>query len=324
LAHAKWVHDGCKSDTYNLKDIVKSQDMFLRTDVSTEEEMKVSGISRLWVRNGKLVETETKASVGLWQVGSDYKEWATKVGSILEDKRTTLGVDTLSRTDVTDIYWGHREYVADDPMIIKRALAISERLGPQETGVIFTQDTCLVRKTANRTGMTFVRVSPSVLLELISPEDARRKCMEFDMNPQLARAMLKNMPGNPVSISLVDTGSLDAMLMTHVQDINTAAKSGYSKRTLINYGTDDRGRFEVYSLKAIPSSKLAGVYSNKARDNLGRPAFETFRPQKTLRTKVPKFEAYRSYGSSAKSNLSGYTERELEDFRRPAPPSEII
>jgi len=296
--------------------------MYLRSEVSTDEEMKVSGISRLWLRNGKNVITETRADVGLWQVSADAREWAQLVGAKLEEKRVELDTVTLDRSDVLNVYWDNREYVADDPMILRRVLRLSQSLNPVENGCIFTQDIALAKMCANRSGMTFYRISPSVLLSLIEGKDARRECLEFDMNPALVWQKLK-LPGHPVKISIVDTGSLDAMLMEHEQGADRkTGKSVISRRTQIDYGVDRRGRFEVFSVRKIKPSSLTGIYDHMAKDNLGRTAYDTYRPQKTIRTKVPKFESYRGSEKSGKT-LTGFSEREIEDFRKPLVPSDI-
>jgi hypothetical protein len=320
LQHARWVHEGCKSDTYSLRDILRSQDMFLRSEVSTDEEMKVSGISRLWLRNGKNVITETRADVGLWQVGEDMRDWARQVGTSLVEKRDSKGVTTLARSDVLNTYWDNREYVADDPLILRRVLQLSARLTSTENGVIFTKDRVLVKMCANHSGMNFYRVSPSVLLHLVKGGDVRSKCLELDMNPKLAEELLK-LPGNPVRISIVDTGSLDETLMNH-ERVVLSGKEKIVSRKRIDYGRNSRGRFEVFSQRVIDESTLAGIFNRTTKDDSGRPAFEYFKPQKAIRLKIPKFEAYRGSGTPSGSHLDGISEVDLVGWRTPRLPSE--
>lgn len=322
LNHAKWVHDGCKSDTYSLRDILRSQDMYLRAEVSTDEEMKVSGIEREWIRNGKNVITETRAEVGLWQVSQDTQEWAGIVAGKLSEKRVEKSTVTLDRSDVLNVYWDHRELVADDPLIIQRVLQISQGLTSTENGVIFTKDRGLVKSCANRAGMTFFRVSPSVLLSLIKGSDPHRECMEFDMNPALVRSRMK-LPGNPVRIAIVDTGSLDEVLAKHEQGVKPE-EGVILSRTRLSYGKSPSGRFDVFSVRKVGQSSLAGIYDPKAKDHSGRLAFETFKPQKSIRLKIPKFESYRGSASRSESNLSGVTEEDMIDWIRPSLPSEIV
>jgi hypothetical protein len=322
LRHAKWVHEGCKSDTYSLRDILRSQDMFLRSEVSTDEEMKVSGIEREWLRNGKNVITETRAEVGLWQVSQDMREWAGVVATQLAKKREEKSVTTLERSDVLNTYWDNRELIADDPLIIQRVVQISRQLTSTENGVIFTKDRVLVKACANRAGMNFFRVSPSVLLNLIKGLDPHSECMEFDMNPELVRSRLK-LPGNPVRIAIVDTGSLDEMLMKYEQGVK-ADEGKIFARTRLSYGKSPYGRYDVFSTREVGKSTLAGIYDPKALDEGGRQAFELFKPLKSIRSKVPKFENYRESGSQSESNLSGVTEDDLIDWRRPFLPSETV
>jgi hypothetical protein len=325
LKHAEWIHGGCKSDTYDVRDILRSQDMFLRSEVSTDEEMKVAFIDRSWVRSGKRVLTTTRADVGLWQVSNDARDWALEVENRLIEERSKLNVETLPRRSVESIYWDNREYAADDPMIIRRAVESTARLTSVEFGVIFTNDRQLVKTTANRTGMTFYRVSPSVLLSLIPPtKDVRAACMLFELASYTSSKF--TFPGkNPVAISMVDTGSLDTVLMLH-EDLTDKSSDlrgvNISRRTRIDFGQRFEGRFETFSYRQVERSKLLGIYDPTVRDNLGRPAYETFRPQKTVRSRVPKFEAYQDSRSNKESEQSSMTEREREQWELPALPSE--
>jgi hypothetical protein len=322
LRHAKWVHEGCKSDTYSLRDILRSQDMFLRSEVSTDEEMKVSGIEREWVRNGKSTITETRAEVGLWKVSQDAQEWAAVIAAKLSEKRVEKSISTLDRSDVLNVYWGHRELVADDPLIVQRVIQISQQLTSTENGVIFTKDRSLVKACANRAGMNFFRISPSVLLSLIKGLDPQNECMEFDMNPMLVGSKLK-LPGNPVRIAIVDTGSLDETLAKYELDIKPE-KSKILRRTRLSYGKSSSGRYEVFSVREIGKSSLAGIFDPKAKDESGRPAFEMIKPEKSIRLKIPKFESFSGSSHRSGSILSGVSEGELIDWHRPALPSETV
>jgi hypothetical protein len=296
--------------------------MFLRVEVSTDEEMKVSGIEREWIRNGKNVVTETRAEVGLWQVSQDMREWAGVVSTQLAEKRTEKSVATLERTDVLSVYWNNRELIADDPLIIQRVVQLSQRLTSTEVGVIFTKDRVLVKTCANRAGMTFYRVSPSVLLSLIKGKEPHLECMEFDMNPTLVHSRMR-LPGNPVRIAIVDTGSLDETLMKYEQGVK-AGEDIILRRTRLSYGESPRGRYEVFSTRPVGKSTLTGVYDPKALDESGRKAFETFKPLKSIRSKIPKFENYPGRSARSESNLSGVTEDDLIDWRRRVIPSETV
>jgi hypothetical protein len=297
LAHAQWVHEGCKSDTYSLRDIFKATDMFLRSEVSTEEEMKVSGISRLWLRNGRNVITETRAEVGLWQVSNDMQTWAASLASKLVDKRIEENVDTLSRSQVLSIYYGNRENVADDPLIIQHVLKLSASLTPTEQGVIFTQDRALAKTLANRSGMTFYRISPEVLLRLIpGVGDAREECMHYEM-PELVNQVF-DIPGNPVRISVVDQGSLDVALMNHRNDVPLPGSwNNIFEAERVDMGKNTHDRFETYSYRPVGSTRPKPRI-NSERGIGGRLLYDKFIPQKSIRSKLPKFEQYRRAGSS--------------------------
>jgi hypothetical protein len=315
LQHALWVHEGCKSDTYTLRDIFKAQDMFLRSEVSTEEEMKVSGISRLWVRNGRNVITETRAEVGLWQVSNDMQVWAASMASKLAEKRLYENVKTLSRSQVLSIYYENRENVADDPLILQHVLSLSARFTPSEQGVIFSQDRRLAKALANRSGMTFYRISPEVLLRLVPEgDDIREKCMQYELPTLVNRDF--SIPGTPIRISVVDQGSLDVALMTHRDDIKLPGMSWNNifEAERVDMGKSTHNRYETYVYKPIGARSKQRFSKERGID--GRMLYERFIPQKSTRSKLPKFEQYRSGNSSGGNSKTSCSSGSLPRGRR--------
>jgi hypothetical protein len=325
-AHADWIHDGARTETYSIRDILKPQDMFLRKEVSTEEEMKVSQIGRLWNRNGKDVITETRAEVGLWKVSPDMKLWAETIGNKLDKARGEHATGTLDTRIVKDIYFYNRENVADDPMILDRVQELSKGFMPYMTIYLFTQDRKLCKAVATTSGMNVLRVSPNILLSFVGPENVEEGIMKFDMNPALANSVITPPEGvKPCVISIVDTGSLGEMLMKYesLDDIQGMAKKIVYRRESIASGRNYRGRFETLSYKPILTGSVLGLSGHMIRDERGRPAYELFRPQKRLVTRTPKFESYKD-GDSLKSESqvsSGSSTRRRS--RKPTPvPSE--
>jgi hypothetical protein len=307
-SHARWIHEGCKSDTYTLRDIFKPADMFLRSEVSTEEEMKISGIGRLWLRNGKNVITETRAEVGLWQVSNDMQEWAQSLGLKLAGKRDSLGVASIPRRDVRSLYFENRENVADDPLILEHVARLAEGYTPTERGVVFTQDVSLVKSIANRTGMSFYRMSPELLLRVIPGKEVRDECMAYE-NPTLVWEKFfrheKNFSGHPIRISVVDQGSLDATLVRHAKNPDLPGKGNslfHVERTEMGYLPHQR--FETHSYQPMERDSARPLQGSGCGID-GRPLVDLIAPSKRVRTKLPKFESYRSGDSSASTSSAG-------------------
>jgi hypothetical protein len=326
-AHADWIHDGVRTETYTIRDLLKPQDMFLRTEVSTEEEMKVSGIGRLWNRNGKNVITETRAEVGLWQVSPDMKLWGETIAQKLVDERAARGVQTLDSRIVREIYFNNRENVADDPLILDRVVAESGRFTLVDTVYLFTQDRQRWKRAANMSGMSVLRISPSTMLSFVKDElGVQDFIMSFDGNPVLANRYITGATvGRKTAVlSYVDTGSIAETLMNHENNsgFSGRVKSDIFKREVQSYGRDFRGRYEILSYKKIAGGRL-GIVDLRIKDNRGRSAYEIFRPQKTVRTRAPRFEAYKD-GESLRSRSTGTSTSNGSLRKRPPAPSENL
>jgi hypothetical protein len=307
LEHAAWIHDGLKSDTYSIRDILRCEDMFLRSEVSTEEDMRVSHIGRVWQREGKQVLTETRAQVGLWKVSPGLYDWAHRIGDLLVAKRDEWGDPTIPRTDAANIYLQNREEVSDDPLIIEMLLERSRGGIPSDTLCIVTQDRKLCRSAAAKTGLTVFRVSTYAMPLLFKGEDMQSEICGLE-GPQSQIGKLIQFPNSPrIIYTMVDGGSVFEMLTKHdVTDVGEGKKT-YSQRNVRSYYDNKGKRHEVTAYTLTSTQETVGAATlHKMRDFNGHALFETFRPEKTLTSKLPKFESY-SRGSSRSSRGSTST-----------------
>jgi hypothetical protein len=315
IEHARWIFGGCRSNTYSIRDVILPADMYLRSEVSTDEEMKVSNIGRIWVRNGKEVITETRADVGLWEVSTDMRQWAETIGLQLKERRDTQGLKTLDRSQVETVFFSNRQNVADDPLIIGRAREASMRMTRNDSMAILTQDRELCKVAANRTGMTVYRVSPDLMLGMFPAQSLQQDILDLDNKPEKVREKIK-FP-KEVKLFYVDTGSLQFALMQH-DSINSKSPDVY-RREVLSYGTDHVGRWEDVSYKKV-EKRIWLTFDKRTKDSTGRPGCESFLPQKRIKSKLPKFESYRDSGSertgSSRSRGSGI------GLNRPFLPSE--
>jgi hypothetical protein len=334
LEHAQWITKGAKSNTYDLRDLRKPEDMFVRTEVSTEENMKVSGIERLWVRKGKLVLTETTSSVGLWKVSESMYQHAEGTLGMLTGIRDRSDSRTLTRSQVMDVFYDRRMNDADDGHIIYKALKDTAATAVASgLLVLISTDRQLAKVMAKQTGKRILRLSPATLIPKFGV-GAEEAITALDDNPQFLAKVIEFSKDSSVNLQqvlnvYVDTGSLQSALTGYVRELlpgRKAVERVYSRR-VIEVGTDSNGhRYEKVGLRAVrePSSKV--IFTKfRRKDANGHLPWEMHRPSDHLQVKVSRYENFlnvpdndtvsdRSSGLSQLSSLLGYELRSEEEF----------
>jgi hypothetical protein len=301
LSHARWITDGAKSNTYDIRDLRRPEDMFVRTEVSTEENMKVSGIERIWVRKDKTVLTETSNRVGLWQVNGTMYQHAEETLSKLVEARAMSDKQTLDRSTVTKILYDRRDNDADDPLIIRKAVQDTAAT-PVGVGVLIhiSTDRQLAKIMAAQTGKTIFRLAPISLIPMLG-EDSEETIKAMDGNPALFKDRVDvgkdvGFRSSQITNVYVDTGSLQSALTKFV----TAELPGRRKQTkvymrrLIEVGTDKSGhRFEKIGLRPMVAggSKLI-LTKSMTKDSDGHRPWEIHRPTTPVKVKVSRYESF--------------------------------
>jgi len=312
LKHAEWIDRGMVSDTYSIRDILKCEDMYLRSEVSTEEDMKVSGISRVWERNGKEVMTETKTEVGLWKSTPSVYEWAHRVGNILSAERDNYG-PTLPRNLVATIFYENREHVADDPLVVAKVLDYANKpdLLITDVGCIVTQDRNLCRAAASKSGRAIARLSTYGVVKILKNLNNIQEdtiALEGDKTgyiSQISRKMKIR-----IGFTIVDTGSVDEMLMRHdFTDIGEGGQKPYSFNTS-SFFTRKGKRHEILTYTPIKVEVKTLDDLRSFRDPNGHPMFEIFKPHELESRKLPNFESYAKGSSVSSKTTTHSTKRE--------------
>jgi hypothetical protein len=317
LGHAEWIDSGMVSDTYSFRDVLKCEDMFLRSEVSTEEDMKVSGISRLWERNGKEVITETKTEVGLWKASPGVFDWATKVGNLIKTERDHFN-GPVPRKLVADIYLNNREAVADDPLIIAKLQDLASRGIPTDSACIITQDRKLCKTASAVSGLWVARLSTYAMPLIVKDiGNLQKEIMSYEGEGGYISEL--SIPEQyRIGFTIVDTGSLDEMLMKHdLVDIGDGGKKTYryqSSKFFLHRGK----RKEVFTYIPIKGTGKTLSDLRSMKDPNGHPMFEWFKPEHRALRKLPKFNSYAkgSSASSNKTNQSSSSQRRVKDRRR--------
>jgi hypothetical protein len=208
----------------------------------------------------------------------------------------------LPKQVVANIYYNNRENVADDTLILQRAI---ERAGNLTMSshfcVVVSEDFKLCDSVARKSGFICIRISPASLLNGFGA-DAANLADLLDGKPLMFNQKV-DLQGfarfNPDKLAdvYVDTGSLQATLARIVTESGPSSKKkhpGIFKRDILSVSST-KLRWEKVALTEIPvkaNSKVTVKFSST--DIFGRAALSVHRPDTPYRTRLAKYESYRN------------------------------
>jgi len=243
---ADWLFNGGKSTNFSIDDLTSSEDMFLRTDVSEDESMRVGGIPlRPIINNMKEVLTTT--TVGLYQIGTGMYEWAEKLTQRLISSREKKGV--LSSADALLDYEVDPEWVNDDTLIIARCLRDTAGLhGKAQTVLLVSADKRLGHQLANTCNLHVVRLDPTDYI-LWSIRHGRDPIHEEPEPADIVGEIPSLYDANLVRHVYVDTGSVGAYLAKVDPDLDHGVRIRTPRSSRVHPVTGKREyRYDIHSV----------------------------------------------------------------------------
>jgi hypothetical protein len=245
IQHAEWIVNGGKSSTYSILDLTTSEDMFVRTEVSTEESYKVPGIPLQPIVGKRIHNQLTRAKVGLYQINSTMEEWAEDLLNRLVAQRDKTNkpvpVDILIQEFEKDPEW-----VNDDSHLIRRAItATREGMGLHHSVLLISGDKRLANQMANQANSRVYRLEPHEYVKYCFAMHADPQDFTQENQRELEALYISYKNSREKPLLLVDTGSL-ASAMSRLDIIEGTT---LVKRKMIQCGINLHGDREVkYSL----------------------------------------------------------------------------
>lgn len=214
----EWLVTGGRGEVYAIQDILRSEDMYVRSEVSLEESMKVPGLTLVTLLEGsKPLIRQTKAKVGLWQVDGTQEEWADNlVGKLLSFREYGI---IPGPQELISVLNENREWVSDDSILIESA-RIATMGKPIGTIALVSADIRLGRHMSKATGFHVVLVHPEIVIRLFYRENW--SASEINLTETEQETFLKvlyleeRIPA--VQIILYDTGSFSASAMRYAEN----------------------------------------------------------------------------------------------------------
>jgi hypothetical protein len=156
---AEWLFLGGKSESFSIEDLSFNEDLFLRSEISEDENLRVGSIP-LYPLLGKPRRVVTTTTVGLYQIGSGMYEWASDLTRRLVQHREQLG-RPLTAEDALQDYELDPEWVNDDSLIISQCRRDTSHLSKTRGDVILiSADKRLGNQLANSCNVAVHRIDP--------------------------------------------------------------------------------------------------------------------------------------------------------------------
>jgi hypothetical protein len=283
--HAHFVFNGGKDNVYSIQDLTISEDMFLRTEVSVEESLKVPNIPlTLPDHSGRLTTKMTKSQVGLWKIDQSQFEWAQAHADRLREM--ALKQRPLTRVQVMSQYNSDRTWVSDDEPIM--GLIREDLRGVSATTriyVIITSDRKLCKLIQKMFLTPVMQLLPRELVYYVNSN-----IRDFDVNDLIkiqtyvrtkARDKIRGIRywDHRDPLVIMDTGAWASELVKYEsgKDFDTSAAlslemSKFQVKTLIEtkFDREINKRIESYSLTALPDRSSLTFTIHSDRDEFAK------------------------------------------------------
>lgn len=208
---SKWLFFGGKSENYSIEDLTSSEDLYLRTEVSEEESMKVGNILLRPIVGRTERRVVTTTTVGLYQIGSGMYEWASNLANRLVQLRNQRG-SPLGPEAALSEYEKDPEWVNDDSLIIERCRRDHGGRSSRTTVVgLVSADVRLAHQLANTCNVRVVAIHPFSYI-LWAERGSQNPVEEPTDSAQLRGILPDGLLAYPAFKIYVDTGSVNAFL----------------------------------------------------------------------------------------------------------------
>jgi hypothetical protein len=246
---ARWLSDGGRGEAHDISSLTSTEDMFVRSEVSTEESFRVGGIPLRILTSGKAREEYTSSKVGLYQINNSMFDWAEKLCSRLVEERQMLGVP-ISAPHLSSIFNEDREWVNDDTLIISQCLIDVGKHTKATHVALISDDRRLAGQMANTCNVTVIRISSRSAILKVQRE---RWDSQTHVSVREAESMLSttSMAGTRLLSVYTDTGSIAAACAKYDASTSIPEKRVFKFREGISSGYNiNQERYSRYILRS--------------------------------------------------------------------------
>lgn len=274
LDHAHWLSKGGKGEYLSLFDIPSTQDMYVRSEVSAEESLKVGGLKLVVQGSSSFMVQNTVTKVGLYEITSTMEEWCDDKLRRLTSAREEKG-SPLSREELLPIFSENREWINDDSNLIEKCIEDTMHLGRETQVALVSSDKRQANQMARQANVTVVLIEPQSLCAAF-PHKVWTSTTELTNSevfeaypPTRVASKLLRMPKHVY----LDSGSILSDLSRMSKEESSDGVTRYYQKKLISTErTADGRRCEKYKKETIfCTSKLqVKVFDPRKKDPFRR------------------------------------------------------
>jgi len=163
MNHARWLSKGAKGETLNIFDIPSTSDMYVRTEVSIEESLKVGDIQLRVQGKSKWIPQRTITKVGLYEITDAMEQWCEDKLDALIALRNEKG-GPLIRSEILPIFLKDREWVNDDSLLIAECIERTKDLGRESVVALVSTDQRLANQMCRQANVIVMLIDPVSLV----------------------------------------------------------------------------------------------------------------------------------------------------------------
>jgi len=277
---AEYIFGGMKSETYSVESIVRTEDMYLREDVSIESTFKVPGIPLHTVHSTGLYERVTTARVGLYEISNSMLEWCENLLHRLKDSRPP-DLGPIDRGTLLNVFAEDREWVNDDSGLIGQVSRDMIGRTKSCSVILVSSDRKLARQISRSANIHVFRVEPIQVIAQFPGRVWGRSWDDIHADTLWEkRNTTYPFPSKPVKIYF-DTGSVASACsnLDHVE-----AGSVYYTRELLSTGFLPNSHKRYSTVRRVPHTQdtLTFEQFGPMQDNRGGTRVRT-RPHRGAR-----------------------------------------
>jgi len=300
MNHANWLSKGARGNTLNIFDIPSTSDMYVKSEVSIEESLKVGGIQLKVQGKSNWIPQRTITKVGLYEITDTMEQWCDDKLNALIALRNDKG-KPLIRSEILPVFTENKEWINDDSLLIAECIERTKDLGRESIVALVSTDKRLANQMSRQANIKIILVDP---LSLVKAFPERTWCSTssltkdelFGAYPKKHRYGAKK----PIFV-LIDSGSLASSLANIEKEVDILSD------TCI-----------LYKVETLQARHLADGRRKEEvkRERLYLPSTVSFLELYTPRNKDPFKKSRQNFGRDAHS-LSSYAWNRNETLQFP-------
>lgn len=244
--NADWLFNGGKSGDFSIDDLTTVRDLYVRSEVSEEETLKVGGLVLTPFVGNTPRRVVTRAKVGLYQINESMEEWADDLLGRLTQLRDEKGTP-LTAEEAHTVYEQNTEWVNDDTALIGRCLRETQSLHYRSSRVcLISADKRLANQMANTCQTLVCLVHPT---DYITWSVGIARSIQDPLTPdELEPYLERRGREDPIRYVYMDWGSIASHSANVETDDNNLHR--IRRRKVVNYSTTQEGKRAVtYTLQ---------------------------------------------------------------------------